>query len=38
MGKLVHLTNVSLDRSIEDEYRSLEWETPRDKLFVRTPR
>jgi hypothetical protein len=34
MGKLVYLTNVSLDLLIEDEHGSLDWRAPSDELFV----
>ena len=34
MGKLVYLTNVSLDLLIEDEHGSLDWGAPSDELFV----
>ena len=34
MGKLVYLTNVSLDPLIEDEHGSLDWRAPSDELFV----
>lgn len=34
MGKLVYLTNVSLDLLIEDEHGSLDRRAPSDELFV----
>ena len=34
MGKLVHLTNASLDLLIEDEDGNLEWRAPSDEVFV----
>ena len=34
MGKLVYLTNVSLDVLIEDGHGSLDWGAPSDELFV----
>ena len=34
MGKLVHLSNVTLDPNIEDEHGSLDRGAPSDELFV----
>ena len=34
MGKLVYLTNVSLDPLIEDEHGSIDCSAPSDELFV----
>jgi dihydrofolate reductase len=34
MAKLIYVTNVSLDRYIEDEHGSLDWGEPSDELFA----
>jgi len=34
MGKLLYVTNVSLDGFMEDEHGSIDWSPPSDELFV----